>query len=74
MYELRPPLTDITEGGNDPYLAGPGYDLITGMGVPNQAFTDAWVEANTRGRSHLRSTAAKTEESSRAASRAVSMS
>ena len=25
---------DITDGGNGAYSAGPGYDLVTGLGVP----------------------------------------
>jgi len=43
IYPLlgSPSFRDITQGGNgatdtDPmYLAGPGYDLVTGLGVPN---------------------------------------
>jgi kumamolisin len=30
-----PPFHDITEGGNDLYLATPGYDMVTGLGSPN---------------------------------------
>jgi kumamolisin len=27
-------LRDVTEGANGAYSAGPGYDLVTGVGVP----------------------------------------
>jgi kumamolisin len=30
-----PPFHDITVGGNDFYLAAPGYDMVTGLGSPN---------------------------------------
>jgi kumamolisin len=30
-----PPFHDITVGGNDFYLATPGYDMVTGLGSPN---------------------------------------
>jgi kumamolisin len=30
-----PPYHDITEGGNDIYLATPGYDMVTGLGSPD---------------------------------------
>jgi kumamolisin len=30
-----PPFHDITEGGNDLYLATPGYDMVTGLGSPD---------------------------------------
>ena len=26
---------DITAGGNGAFQAGPGYDMVTGIGVPN---------------------------------------
>jgi kumamolisin len=29
------PFHDITLGGNDLYLATPGYDMVTGLGSPN---------------------------------------
>ena len=29
------PLHDITTGGNDFYLATPGYDMVTGLGSPD---------------------------------------
>ena len=45
MYELAD-LTDIVDGRNDRYSAGPGYNLLTGMGVPNLVFTKAWLEQN----------------------------
>ncbi len=32
-----PPFHDITVGGNDFYLATPGYDMVTGLGSPNVA-------------------------------------
>ena len=28
---------DIRQGGNGAYSAGPGYDLVTGLGAPNVA-------------------------------------
>lgn len=31
----RPAFQDITEGGSAVALAGPGYDLVTGLGTPN---------------------------------------
>lgn len=40
LYELArspepdPPFHDVTLGGNARYLAGPGYDLVTGLGTP----------------------------------------
>ena len=43
VYQLAD-LTDINLGHNDRYSAGPGYDLLTGMGVPNSGFTKAWLE------------------------------
>ena len=33
-------IRDITEGDNGAYEAGPGYDLVTGLGVPNVAKLD----------------------------------
>lgn len=45
VYKLSD-LTDITRGRADHYSAGPGYDLLTGMGVPNSGFTKAWLEEN----------------------------
>ena len=30
-----PPFHDVTVGGNDFYLATPGYDMVTGLGTPN---------------------------------------
>jgi kumamolisin len=41
LYQLAdssvpyPPFHDITVGGNDLYLATPGYDMVTGLGSPN---------------------------------------
>jgi kumamolisin len=32
-----PPYHDVTVGTNDLYPAGPGYDMVTGLGTP-----DAW--------------------------------
>lgn len=37
LYQLNA-LTDITVGSNGAYRAGPGYDLCTGLGVPNANF------------------------------------
>ena len=34
---LYPPYHDVTVGTNDLYPAGPGYDMVTGLGTP-----DAW--------------------------------
>ncbi|MCA9861560.1 MAG: hypothetical protein KC432_01005, partial [Thermomicrobiales bacterium] len=31
----RPAFQDITEGSSAVTLAGPGYDLVTGLGTPN---------------------------------------
>lgn len=31
----RPAFQDITAGGNAVWLAGPGYDMVTGLGTPN---------------------------------------
>lgn len=31
----RPAFQDITEGANAVWLAGPGYDMVTGLGTPN---------------------------------------
>ena len=45
VYSLAD-LTDITIGSADRYSAGPGYDLLTGMGVPNCDFTKAWLKQN----------------------------
>lgn len=42
MYKLGG-LTDITHGSDGVFPAGKGYDLVTGLGVPNQKFTDAWL-------------------------------
>ncbi|CAL5221913.1 g4183 [Coccomyxa viridis] len=39
-------LTDITTGNNGTYNAQIGYDLCTGMGVPNAEFTAAWLRMN----------------------------
>jgi kumamolisin len=30
-----PPFHDVTVGGNDFYQAGPGYDMVTGIGTPD---------------------------------------
>ena len=30
-----PAFQDIVQGGNAVYDAGPGYDLVTGLGTPN---------------------------------------
>jgi kumamolisin len=30
-----PAFHDITVGGNDFYSAGPGYDMVTGLGTPD---------------------------------------
>ena len=35
LYALRDQFTDIVTGNNGAYNAGPGYDLVTGLGVPN---------------------------------------
>lgn len=35
-----PAIRDITEGDNGAFEAGPGYDLVTGLGVPNIAELD----------------------------------
>ena len=37
IYPLMGPpcFRDIDEGSNGAYTAGPGYDLVTGIGVPN---------------------------------------
>ena len=45
VYQLSN-LTDITRGRADVYEAGPGYDLLTGMGVPNSDFTKDWLAQN----------------------------
>ena len=45
VYKLAD-LTDITMGRADRYSAAPGYDLLTGMGVPNGHFTTAWLKQN----------------------------
>ncbi|WP_198924780.1 hypothetical protein, partial [Nitrospirillum viridazoti] len=39
LYPLlgTPCFRDITQGSNGAYSAGPGYDLVTGLGVPNVA-------------------------------------
>jgi kumamolisin len=39
-----PALRDVTAGSNDFYLAGPGYDMVTGLGSP-----DAWHLASDLG-------------------------
>ena len=31
----RPAFHDVTLGGNAVYAAGPGYDLVTGLGTPD---------------------------------------
>jgi kumamolisin len=40
LYEVAraapyPAFHDVTEGGNDYYAAGPGYDMVTGLGTPD---------------------------------------
>jgi hypothetical protein len=37
LYQLQgtPAFFDVTTGGNGHYEAGPGYDLVTGLGSPN---------------------------------------
>ena len=42
LYKLSG-LTDITHGKNDVFPAGKGYDLVTGLGVPNSGVTKAWL-------------------------------
>ena len=42
LYKLSG-LTDVTHGKNDVFKAGRGYDLVTGLGVPNKKVTDAWL-------------------------------
>ena len=40
LYRSSPryrPFHDVTVGSNDYYPAGPGYDMVTGLGTP-----DAW--------------------------------
>ena len=39
LYPLlgTPCFRDITQGSNGAYEAGPGYDMVTGLGVPNVA-------------------------------------
>jgi hypothetical protein len=39
-------LTDISVGDNGTYSAQAGYDLCTGMGVPNKSFLAAWLTMN----------------------------
>ena len=34
-------VTDVTSGSNGAYSAGPGYDLVTGIGAPQ-----GWALAN----------------------------
>ena len=45
IYELND-LTDISTGNNGTFKAQRGYDLCTGLGVPNAAFTAAWLKRN----------------------------
>jgi kumamolisin len=45
IYELND-LTDISTGNNGTFKAQKGYDLCTGLGVPNSAFTAAWLKQN----------------------------
>ena len=45
MYELAD-LTDIDAGSNGTFKAQRGYDLCTGIGVPNATFTAAWLKSN----------------------------
>jgi len=45
IYELND-LTDITTGSNGTFKAQHGYDLCTGLGVPNAAVATAWFEQN----------------------------
>ncbi|EIE19960.1 subtilisin-like protein [Coccomyxa subellipsoidea C-169] len=45
-YALKGKMTDITEGTNGAYKAKIGCDLCTGIGVPNEAFTKAWLAEN----------------------------
>ncbi len=45
------PFHDITLGSNDFFVAGPGYDLVTGVGSPNTAnLTQDLLDAQTEGR------------------------
>src|SRR5208283_238239 len=37
LYSFPSDFNDITEGSNTSYSAGPGYDLVTGLGSPNAA-------------------------------------
>jgi kumamolisin len=43
LYVLKD-LTDITSGNNGAFKAGIGYDLCTGMGVPNATFWQALMQ------------------------------
>ena len=45
IYELAD-LTDITTGSNGTFKAQHGYDLCTGLGVPNAAVAAAWLKQN----------------------------
>ena len=45
IYELND-LTDITAGSNGTFQAQHGYDLCTGLGVPNAAVAAAWLKQN----------------------------
>ena len=45
-----PPYHDVTAGTNDLYPAGPGYDMVTGLGTP-----DAWNLARDLARIHAHS-------------------
>ena len=46
VYEENDKMTDIYEGNNGFYKAKKGYDMCTGLGVPNAGFTTAWLEKN----------------------------
>jgi kumamolisin len=46
LYLLKD-LTDITQGSNGAYKAAIGYDLCTGMGVPNATFWQALMQGAT---------------------------
>ncbi|MDQ1698805.1 MAG: kumamolisin, partial [Frankiaceae bacterium] len=35
--------TDITTGGNGAYAAGPGFDLVTGLGAPRWSTIASWL-------------------------------
>lgn len=44
LYQLNN-LTDVIAGSNGAYKAAAGYDLCTGLGLPNKAFFDAMTQS-----------------------------